>query len=190
MKADDMTVSILRDTKPSRLFKTLQEHGHRISAIHNGIYSIEGPSIWFPTQIIVTRELDPEGHTWIRALSGRLDEEDVRDLLSDARRLDGKAERELVDSVLEVSIKANMQVIERLMGDEDMCNALMEIMEPKINEIRKADREEGREEGRREGRIQGIIEVLRSLGHTDAEIRPILVDQHGFTEDEADSFLR
>ena len=39
-------------------------------------------------------------------------------------------DRELADSVLEVSIKANKQIVGELRGDENMCQALLEIMEP------------------------------------------------------------
>lgn len=44
-------------------------------------------------------------------------------------------DRELADSVLEVSVRANMRVVEELRGDENMCQALLEIMEPEINEM-------------------------------------------------------
>lgn len=46
-----------------------------------------------------------------------------------------KADRELADSVLEVSISANRKIVEELIGDESMYEALMEIMEPKINSL-------------------------------------------------------
>ncbi len=38
--------------------------------------------------------------------------------------------RELADSVLEVSIRANRQIAEELRGGDKMCKALLEIMEP------------------------------------------------------------
>ena len=63
------------------------------------------------------------------------------------------------------------------MGDEFMCNALMEIMEPKIKEIMEPKMEEMRKEGLREGRIQGIIEALRDLEHSDSEIKSILIKE-------------
>ena len=44
-------------------------------------------------------------------------------------------DRELADSVLEVSVRANMRVVEELRGDENMCQALLEIMEPEIKGI-------------------------------------------------------
>ena len=37
--------------------------------------------------------------------------------------------------MLEVSVRANMRVVEELRGDENMCQALLEIMDPEINEM-------------------------------------------------------
>ena len=42
---------------------------------------------------------------------------------------------ELADSVLEVSIRANRQVVGELRGEDGMCEALLEIMAPEINQI-------------------------------------------------------
>ena len=75
------------------------------------------------------------------------------------------------------AVAIRKQIIKKLMGDEAMCNALMEIMEPKMEEIRK------------EGRIQGIVEVLRNLKHSDSEIKSILIKQYNLTEDEINNFL-
>lgn len=46
-----------------------------------------------------------------------------------------KEEKEFADAVLQVVAKANWQVIEELRGDESMCQALLELMEPEINKI-------------------------------------------------------
>lgn len=63
-----------------------------------------------------------------------------------ARSLSGKLDRELADAVLEVSVKANREIVEELKGDEAMCQALLEIMEPEIKEIvRQATEKERRE---------------------------------------------
>ncbi len=107
----------------------------------------------------------------------KLDEKGIRNLLAYTKRLTGKDERGMADSVLKVSVNANKQIIKQLMGDEAMCNVLMEMMEPKMEEIRK------------EGRIQGIVEVLRNLKHSDAEIKSILIKQYNLTEDEINNFL-
>lgn len=132
IKADDVTISIMREARPEGLFQYLEKHGYPMSNPYKGIYYIEG-KVLFPTQIVVTRELDKESHIWLKALSERLEKDDIRNLLEGVNRLTEKVDKELADSVLEVSIGANKQVIEELIGDDSMCQALMEIMEPVRN---------------------------------------------------------
>lgn len=192
IKIEDVTISIIREAKPVGLFRYLKEHGHSMSSGHSGIYHIEGP-FPFQIQVIATGELDRASHTWLRALSGRLNKEDIQDLLSKISQITEKDDREMADSVLEVSIGANRRMIERLMGDDSMFETLMEIMEPRINEIRKRDREEYMQEGRQEGKqeaIRGAIEMLRNLRYQDTEIRSEIMKQYGLTEDEAADLLR
>ena len=145
----------------------------------------------------MTDELDRTSHTWLKALSVRLDKRDIQDLLEKIRQMTEKNDREIADSVLEVSIGANRHIVDELMGDDSMFETLMEIMEPKITEIRKRDKEEylqvGRLEGKQEGiqeGIRGAIEMLRNLQYQDAEIRSEIIKQYGLTEDEADRYLR
>lgn len=78
---------------------------------HSGIYYIED-SFPFQTQIIVTRELDQKTHTWLRVLSGKLDKEDIQDLLDKMSLITGKNDREVAAPVLEVGIEANRYIIE------------------------------------------------------------------------------
>lgn len=65
-----------------------------------------------------------------------------------------------------------------------MCQALLEIMEPEIRLIQ----EEGRKEGRKEG-ILGTVKVLRNFGQSSSEIKPILMETYGLSEQEADDYL-
>lgn len=53
-----------------------------------------------------------------------------------------KLDRELAESVLEVSIRANQHVVEELRGDGRMCQALLEIMEPEISKIKESVKKE------------------------------------------------
>lgn len=188
IRMDDMTVSIIREARPVGLFRYFKEHGYAVSREHDGIYHIEG-SFPFPAQVIVTGELDRASHTWLKALSGKLDKEDIQDLLEKISQMTEKNDREMADSVLEVSIGANRRIVEELMGDDSMFETLMEIMEPRINEIRKGDMEKGIQKGRREG-IQGAIEMLRNLQYQDTEIKSEIMRQYGLTEDEATDFLK
>ena len=103
------------------------------------------------------------------------------ELLENINQLSGKADRELADSVLQVSVEANKKIVEELMGDENMCEALMEIMEPQLLKREREVRQEA---------IQVAVEVLRDIGQEDVEIRSILVTKYGLTAEEADEYLR
>lgn len=188
IKMDDITISIIREAKPVGLFRYFKKHGYSMPNEHSGIYYIEGP-FPFQIQIIATGELDKESYTWLKALSVKLNKEDIQNLLDKISQITEKDDREMADSVLEVSIGANKHIVEGLMGDDSMFETLMEIMEPKINEIRKGDIEKGIQEGRKEG-IQGAIELLRNLQYEDSEIRSAIMKQYGLTEDEATDFLK
>lgn len=111
------------------MFGYFEDHGYGITCLQKGIYYIEGNTL-FPTQIVVTGELDNTAHIWLRALTEKMGKAEMRGLLDKIRNLKGKADREFADSVLEVSVGANKKIIEELKGDVDMCRALMEIMEP------------------------------------------------------------
>lgn len=188
IKMDDVTVSIIRDTKPAGLFKYLEEHGHEITARYEGIYEIKGTAAWYPTQVVVTNELNGGLHTWLRALSQKLDKNDLKDLLDDVSKMDEEFDREMASSVLEVSIRANRKVVDELKGEEPMFEVLMEIMEPKIEEIRKEELEKGLTEGLSKG-IHGNIEMLQKLNFKDVEIKKMIMEQYGLTEEAAAEYL-
>ena len=64
----DITVSIIRDIRPEGLFRYFEEHGIEVLNPYAGIYYVLG-AVLFPTQIVVGRELERDGHIWIKALS-------------------------------------------------------------------------------------------------------------------------
>jgi len=132
--ANDITISIIREDKPEGLFQHLKGHEMKVSNPYKGIYYVQEKHL-FPTQIIVTSELDREGHTWLKALSKALEKQELENLLKHIEELSEKDDKELADAVLEVSIRANRQTVEELRGDEGMCQALLEIMEPEISKI-------------------------------------------------------
>ena len=130
--------------------------------------------------------------------------EDMRRLLTDTSRLKGKLDKEFADSVLEVCLRANEQMIEKLKGDDIMSEALLEIMEPIIEpiiaerermleiKIRKEGKAEGKAEGKKEGiheGIKGSVLLLRSLGHDNDVIRTAIISQYHLSDEEADQYL-
>lgn len=154
IKADDITVSLIREIKPESLFKYFEEHQYLLTNPYRGIYYVEG-MVLFPTQIIVTKELEEEAHIWLRALSDKMGKQDMTKLLESISRLTQKEDRELADSVLEVSVRANRHVIEELMGDDSMSQALLEFMEPQL-----LQREE---KGIKQGIEQGIEQMIMNM---------------------------
>ena len=177
--ADDITVSIVRQSRPVGLFGYFEKHGIRVTNPYHGIYYVLD-AVLFPTQIVVTRELDKKEHTWLTALSDGMNKRDMEAFLERIDGLTQKIDRELADSVLEVSIRANRKIVEELRGDGNMCQALLEIMEPEIMKIK--------EETRREIIIRAV-EGFRDLGANEGRIKEILKEKYGFSDEEAEKYL-
>ena len=188
VRADDVTVSLVREAKPEGLFRYFKEHSYSVSNPYQGIYYIEG-NVLFPTQIVVTKELEEESHIWLGALSERMKKQSMVRLLKSVEGLTEKADKEFADSVLEVSIGANKQVIEELMGDGDMCQALMEIMEPQLLLREQKGIEKGIEKALEKGRIEGTVDTLREFGHGDLEIKNVIMQRYGLSKEEAEEYL-
>lgn len=142
----------------------------------------------FTTQIIVVKELDKGQHSWLWFLSGSVEEEDMRNFLEDVRRLENKLDRESADSVLEVCLRENRALIEKLIGDDSMSKALLEIMEPKIIEIQHQAKTEGLEQGLEQG-IRCLVDAFRDYGHSDEEIKSTIIKKYHLSEDKAVSYL-
>ena len=210
-KADDITVSFLRESKPRGLLQYLEGHGETITNTQKGIYYITG-HVPFKTQIVVTGELDRREHIWLGSLSKRLRKQDLEELLGRIRELKGKEEKEMADSVLEVSIGANRGAMEELIGDESMYETLMEMMEPRLQVIFQERENAGIQKGMRQGMQQGIqqgmqqgiqqgmqqgmrqgikgtVDILRELGHGDEEIKIRIMEKYDLKEEAAEEYL-
>ena len=150
VRAEDVTVSLVREARPDGLLRYFREHGYMVSKPYSGIYYIKS-NVLFPERV---------------------------------EKLSGKEEREFADSVLEVSVGANRQVIEELRGDGRMCQALMEIMEPEL----LLKKQEGLKEGLKKG-ISGTVETLREFGHGDLDIKNAIMQRYELTAEEAEKYL-
>lgn len=178
-KAEDMTLSIVREAKPRGLFQYLKEAGIQVEPKYKGIYYIRNQML-FPIQIIVTKELEKETHIWLRALTDQMEEQEMRKLIEQIQRLKRKQEREFADSILEVSIKANKQVLDELRGDEEMCQALLEFMEPEIQKREKQAKEQG---------IRQLIETLQELGYEEETVKSIVRKNYSLSKEEIEKYM-
>lgn len=88
----------------------------RLSSPFKGIYYVSG-NVLFPTQVIVTKEIDGEAHTWLKSLSANVEEETAFRLLRQIKNLSGQRERELADTVFGVMLQANASAIANWKGD-------------------------------------------------------------------------
>ena len=182
-KADDITVSLIRESRPDGLFEYFQRHNIRTTNPYRGIYYVLD-AVLFPTQIIVSREMDRKSHTWLKALSGKMKKQDMKELLEKIEAIKLTFDRDLADSVLEVSIRANRHVVDELRGDGSMCQALLEIMEPEINKIK-----EDAVAAAKEDEILCAVKSFRDLGASDIQIKDVLVKNHRLSFAEAEKYL-
>ena len=184
IKAADVTVSLIRQARPDGLFHDFKEQGIPVSNPYHGIYYVE-KKVLFPTQIVVTKELDKASHIWLGALSGKLQRQDITSLLEHTMDLRDKAEKEFADSVLQVSMGANQRIIEKLKGDENMaCQALMEIMAPELQRSWEAGWDKCRDES-----IAVTVKMLRELGQNDKDIEASIIKNFGLSSAEAGRLL-
>ncbi len=180
-EAEDITVSIIRESKPIELFKLLKSKNVQMTMPYKGIYYINNGIAIFPTQIIVTKELSDEGHTWIKSLSNKMQMPDMKRLLTETAKLKSDYEKELADSILEVALKVNSMLVEKLRGDGDMSGALLELVEPLILE-----REEKAEQ---KGAIKGAVNALHNFGISNEDIKADIMKSYNLSEEEAEKYL-
>jgi hypothetical protein len=155
--ANEITVSMFRETYPRELFRQLREQGAVVEEKFAGIYYVTGCTL-FDTQIVVTGQLGVEEHSSLRILSKDVKEEDIRRFLTESETLLTPGDRNNIDAVLQVSVPANHAVFEKVKEDLRMCEALRELMKDEIEaEVRKG-KAEGIAEGIAQGKAEGIAQ--------------------------------
>lgn len=155
-KIENITVSLVREAKPEKLFSDFGKYGTKIEIPYPGIYYITGNIVPFKTQVIVTKELDKTKHRWLCALSGKLEEQDLKELIASIHQLKGKMEKEYASSVLEVVLKANKKLTEKIRSNKNMSSVLSEIMGPIVEKMVEERMQEYMEQGMAQGIEQGM----------------------------------
>lgn len=143
---NELTVSIFRATRSEKMFLTLQKYGHKIEEKYPGIYYVT-EHLPFPAQIIVTQELEPGEHRSLRILSNHAKKEDIEEFLRNVEEMNTPRDRQNVEAVLQVSVKANDELYREIRRDANMCDALRELMKDDIEREVSAARKLGESEG-------------------------------------------
>lgn len=166
--AEEITITFVSKNYPQKMIRHLEDvRKYTIEEAEQGIYYVYGDVMGI--QIIVTSQLSPEKNLWLYSLTDELKDFEVkRKLLDDYK----KHEKDnLYSAVMQVIVRANR---EQFKEGENMCDALMEV----INEVRGELIEKGREEGREEGAKQANISVIKRL-----------IENMRMTADQAMNFL-
>ena len=129
----DVTLTFIREIPPLKLLKKLKEMDFIVEEAAPGIYYINRDSD-ISIQIIVTKHLDQTQHIWINSLTNQIDEQHARKLVDITKNLTELDDKNYADSVWEVVATENIELLNRLREDKDMCNALAKIMKPEIDE--------------------------------------------------------
>lgn len=173
IKADDITISLVREEKPVELMKWLESNGYTITDVSRGIYYVYKDG-FFDTQIIVSKELSQEEHLWVVSLTRNIQRETAKRLAIQTRSFSGKSEREYADSVLSVAIEANKKEFGILKKEEnDMNEALTKFFETEINEkveekIKAEIKAKDAEIQAKDAEIQKLKEMLKAASKKPA----------------------
>ena len=86
--------------------------------------------------------------------------QDAELFLEQIHYLESKNERSNIDSVLQVSVNANKQVYSLLRRQNEMCEALRELMKDEIEKELENKLEQGRKQGLEQGLEEGLEQGL------------------------------
>ncbi len=80
-----------------------------------------------PLQVIVTGELENEAHVWIRALTDKMEEAVMKRLIAESGNICNEHEKKMVKSISEVTLNANIRLIQKMRGDAGMGEVMMKL---------------------------------------------------------------
>lgn len=155
ISASEVTVSFFRNAYPKALFQELKKEGYILKKMYPGIYYVRG-KVPFPVQVVVTSQLERKAHCSLRVLTTQVEMQDAELFLEQIHYLESKNERSNIDSVLQVSVNANKQVYSLLRRQNEMCEALRELMKDEIEKELENKLEQGE-------KLQLIRQVIKKL---------------------------
>lgn len=155
ISASEVTVSFFRNAYPKALFQELKKEGYILKKMYPGIYYVRG-KVPFPVQVVVTSQLERKAHCSLRVLITQVEMQDAELFLEQIHYLESKNERSNIDSVLQVSVNANKQVYSLLRRQNEMCEALRELMKDEIEKELENKLEQGE-------KLQLIRQVIKKL---------------------------
>lgn len=174
--AEEITVSIFRESYPRELFKALKKEGQKIEERFPGIYYISG-HVLFDTQIIVMRRVEAERHRGLKMLNHNVSREDVKAFLKEIESLKEPGDRNNIDAVMHVSAMANWKLYEAIGRDRSMFEVLKGIFKDELERERQEtaqrfekEKQEAVQETAKETEKRMIEKLLKSGKNAPEEI--------------------
>ena len=142
IEMEDVSVTLIRERFPRKLFRWLREHNYQLEEKYRGIYYVFRKGD-FATQVIVSKRLSKKNQKWLTLLKRGLSKEDAQRAIIQTNELTNGAEKSYADSILQVVVKENEGIFDEIKKeDERMCEALRKLMEPEFREeLEKATKE-------------------------------------------------
>ena len=101
-------------------------------------------------------------------------------IIAEVSKLEKQGNKNNADAVLQISANINKTIFEKIRGEEDMCEALRELMADDLKQAEKQGLEQG---------IFGTVDILRGMNVDDSTIIKRLSEQYKISEDKAKKYL-
>lgn len=170
-----LTISLVRMGRPEKLLSQLEELGYTIRNTSPGIYYVTGDTFHIPLQIVVTRELPEADNLWLKAIQNNVNEETAKLLVREFGRTDiSEHEKNLIDSVMQVSVSENADLYDNVKEDENMCQALLDLMKPEIDQAVTQAVTQAVDQAKAEGRNELLQYVMNDKHCSEEEAKKII----------------
>jgi hypothetical protein len=120
---NDMTVSIIGNRHPRKLFKKLGEKGYGVEERERGIYGVEGYPVVI--QIIESGRLDMGENLWLTGLRPGLKRDIIGEILEETERRD----QEKLGAYLYAVLEANLMATKEVLGMRKKKLTLQDVLE-------------------------------------------------------------
>ena len=139
IRAEDITLSMIRKSRPDKLFRIFRTMGYNLTNPWPGIYYVNKEG-FFPLQIIASGEMRQEAHVWLSSLRSDLSNQAAEQLFLFAHGLNRKDDVDAAQSILEVVVRANRPAFEAVKEEDTIMAKYTWFQELFAPEIEAAER--------------------------------------------------
>ena len=130
--ADQVAISIFRAKPNKELFRKLEKAGYLMRSRTQGIYQVIGLTD-LPFQIVITDELSGEGYAAYRALNENAKRKDIEYIIENGEQETDETVRTHYRVLLDQISRKNPKMMESIRSENDMEDALMELLRDRID---------------------------------------------------------